>query len=95
MPGSSWVSWGKKKPPTSSIAGTRETPQPPSVSYPPFSSGETTTSSSVASTPSGYPSANPSASAASFPGTDSGASGYAVQQTANSGLQHRALQYRK
>ena len=24
MPGSSWVSWGKKKPPTSSIAGTRE-----------------------------------------------------------------------
>ncbi len=39
MPGSSLVGWGKKKPSTSSIAGTRSTPQPPSINVPPYPAG--------------------------------------------------------
>ena len=58
MPGSSWVSWGKKKPPTSSIAGTREVPKPPSVSVPPYPSGDTSSTSSIAGMSNGNPSAS-------------------------------------
>ncbi len=48
MPGSSLVGLGKKKPSTSSIAGTRSTPQPPSVNVPPYPAGTSTTGDSYA-----------------------------------------------
>ncbi len=76
MPGSSWVSLGKKKPPASSIAGTHEAPEPPSITYPPYSSGESKTPSAVASTPNGYPSSNATSTAAT-------PSSYAVKQADN------------
>jgi len=47
MPGSNWVSWGKKKPPTSSIAGTHEMTQPPSVAVPPYPPDDSVPSSSA------------------------------------------------
>ncbi len=40
MPGSSWLSWNKKKPPVSSIAGTHDPIRPPSVSVPPYPASE-------------------------------------------------------
>jgi hypothetical protein len=62
MPGSSLVGWGKKKPSTSSIAGTRSTPQPPSVNVPPYPAGTSSTGDSYANR--------------SAPGASYGASGY-------------------
>ena len=62
MPGSSLVGLGKKKPSTSSIAGTRSTPQPPSVNVPPYPAGTSTTGDSYANR--------------SAPGASYGASGY-------------------
>ncbi len=85
MPGSSWASWGKKKPPTSSIAGTRTTPQPPSVTVPPYPS-------TVAATSQNGPlnrTASNTGPRASQPATSPAAYGptprYPAQQTASSG----------
>jgi hypothetical protein len=46
----SWATWGKDKPPASSIAGTHPSPQPPSVNVPPFESN--TPGSSMSNDPS-------------------------------------------
>ena len=59
MPGSSWVSWGKKKPPTSSIAGTREPTQPPSVGVPPYPPDDSSSSSATSTAMASYPSTSP------------------------------------
>lgn len=64
MPGASWVSWGKKKPPTSSIAGTREPTKPPSISVPPYPPGDSSSTSSAAALAS-YPSNTRNGAAAS------------------------------
>ncbi len=61
MPGSSWLSWNKKKPPVSSIAGTRDPIQPPSVSVPPYPASES---------PSGSPATSALASAATSTSTN-------------------------
>lgn len=84
MPGASWASWGKKKPPTSSIAGTREPTQPPSITVPPYppddSSSESNTAlASYPSTKTGNSrtgSLTPSATDTTSPGTQP--TGYAV-----------------
>ncbi len=80
MPGSSLVSWGKKKPPTSSIAGTHEVPKPPSVSVPPYPSGGTSPTSSVASTASGATA--PRSTSTPYGAGAMGSGGYGIQQTA-------------
>ena len=58
MPSSSWVSWGKKKPPTSSIAGTREPTQPPSISVPPYPPSDPSSSSASSTAMASYPSSS-------------------------------------
>jgi hypothetical protein len=65
MPGSSWVSWGKKKPPASSIAGTREPMQPPSISVPPYPPDDSSSSSATATAMASYPSTSPQGTAPS------------------------------
>ncbi len=56
MPGSSWLSWNKKKPSRSSIAGTRDPIQPPSIGIPPYppENGPSSSAGSIAT--STYPS---------------------------------------
>ena len=71
MPSPSWVSWGKKKPPTSSIAGTHEPTQPPSISVPPYppsdSSSSSASSTAMASQPSSTRGVTPSAYGSTAP----------------------------
>ncbi len=82
MPGSSWVSWGKKKPPTSSIAGTREVPKPPSVSVPPYPASDASSTSSIAGMNNGNPSSTAGRGIANPYATENTATGgYGVQQT--------------
>lgn len=50
MPSANWLSWNKKKPPASSIAGTRDPIPPPSVSVPPYSPAGSSGSSALATT---------------------------------------------
>lgn len=77
MPGASWVSWGKKKPPTSSIAGTREATQPPSITIPPYPpSGPSPESGTALAT---YPSTG--SSGANMGSTASSIAGGAINTT--------------
>lgn len=55
MSSPSWMSWNKKKPPTSSIAGTRDPIQPPSITVPPYPASGTTGQSALASNASSSP----------------------------------------
>ena len=58
MPGSSWVSWGKK-PPASSIAGTHDPIQPPSIGIPPYPADDSSSSSAGSTAMASYPSTSP------------------------------------
>jgi hypothetical protein len=58
MPGLSGLSWSKKRPPVSSIAGTREPTQPPSISVPPYPPEDSSSSSASATALASYPGAS-------------------------------------
>lgn len=78
MPGASWASWGKKKPPTSSIAGTREPTQPPSITVPPYPPEDASSESSTALA--SYPSTGTG-------GSKTGSMAPTAGDTANTGTQ--------
>ncbi len=79
MPSPNWMSWSKKKPTTSAIAGTRSMPQPPSISVPPYASSNpsTGTPSAYGQTAANSTLRNPSGTNASY-----GPNGYGQNQLA-------------
>ena len=90
MASPSWMSLGKKKPPTSSIAGTREPLQPPSISVPPYPASEPAREAAMASATPRHPSSDASWAAAGSSMDRSGSPeltgyGHVPGQTANAG----------
>ena len=81
MPSLSWPSWSKKDPPVSSIAGTRGTPQPPSINVPPYTPGPEGSSSG-----NGYPTSVAStAQTGPYRTSSPAANSYSSQNSATSG----------